>query len=118
MANEVTFGWVPRECSPNWRGHWSKRAKAAKAYKQACWALTKEAKLAVTWDGAIHLWITFNKPSRRVMDDDNLVAAWKNGRDGMALALGVDDSRFVVHPFVSDRIAGSVVVRISEWPPA
>lgn len=113
MRSEVEFGWPPRECSPNWRGHWSKRAKAAKAYKLACWALAKEAKLAIDWDGPVHLWITFNKPSRRPMDDDNLVAMFKNGRDGLALALGIDDKRFICHPFIADRIAGSVMVRLS-----
>lgn len=114
--SEVTFGWPPRECSPNWRGHWQKRAKAAKSYKNACWALAKEAKLTVDWEGQVHLFITFNKPSRRPMDDDNLIASFKAGRDGLALALGIDDKRFVCHPFVSDRIAGSVVVRLSRGP--
>lgn len=113
----ITFGWPPRECSPNWRGHWSKRAKAAKQYKHACFVLTKEAKInSIDWDGQVHLWITFNKPSRRAMDDDNLIASFKAGRDGLALALGIDDKRFVCHPFVSDRIAGSVVVRLSRGP--
>jgi len=115
-VSEIVFGWPPRECSPNWRGHWTKRAKAAKAYKHACWALTKEAKVSVDWDGLVYLWITFNKPSRRLMDDDNLIASFKAGRDGLALALGIDDSRFRIAPFVSDRIAGSVVVRLSNGP--
>lgn len=114
--SEVTFGWPPRELSPNVRVHWSKKARAAKSYKNACWVLAKEAKLAVDWDGQVHLWITFNKPSRRPMDDDNLIASFKAGRDGLALALGIDDKRFVCHPFVSDRIAGSVVVRLSRGP--
>lgn len=117
MNNKVTFGWPPRECSPNWRGHWSKRAKAAKQYKHACFVLTKEAKInSIDWDGPVHLLITFSKPSRREMDDDNLIASFKAGRDGLALALGIDDKRFVCHSFVSDHIAGSVVVRLSRWP--
>jgi crossover junction endodeoxyribonuclease RusA len=116
VSNEVIFGWPPRECSPNWRGHWSKRAKAVKSYRHACWALTKAAKVAINFDGPVHLWITFNKPSRREMDDDNLIASFKPGRDGLADALGIDDKRFVSHPFVSGRIAGSVVVRLSRGP--
>lgn len=115
--NEVTFGWPPRELSPNnHHVHWAKKAKAAKSYRLACWALVKEAKLAVDWDGPVHLWITFNKPSRRAMDDDNLIASFKAGRDGMAEALKINDARFVCHPFVSDKIAGSVVVRLSRGP--
>ena len=117
MNNEVTFGWPPRECSPNWRGHWSKKAKAAKQYKLNCFVLAKQANLSlVNWDGPVHLWITFNKPSRRAMDDDNLIASFKNGRDGLAEAIKIDDKRFICHPFVSDRIAGSVVVRLSKGP--
>lgn len=111
--NEVTLPWMPLECSPNARCHWTKKAKAAKAYKHACWVLAKEAKLAVDWDGPVHLWITFNPPSRRDYDADNCVAQGKNGWDGLALALGIDDVRFVIHPSVSNHIAGSVVVRLS-----
>ena len=116
--NSVTFPWPPRECSPNWRGHWSTRAKAAKQYKHACFVLAKEAKLALPdgYDGPLHLWMTFHKPSRRQMDDDNLVAMFKPGRDGLALALGVDDKRFVCHPHIADTIAGMVKVTISMGP--
>lgn len=114
--NTVTLGWPPRECSPNWRGHWSKKAKAAKAYRLDCFYLAKEAKLAIDFEGPIHLWISFNKPSRRAMDEDNMIASMKSGLDGLAEALKVNDSRFVLHPFVSDRIAGSVEVRLSRGP--
>ena len=117
-ANEVVLPWPPRELSPNWRGHWSKKATAAKRYRLACFVLAKEAGLAFDGPGEVHLWITFNKPSRRAMDDDNLIASFKAGRDGLADALKIDDARFVCHPFVSDRIAGSVVVRLSAGPGA
>ena len=112
-GNEVTLPWPLRELSPNWRGHWAKKAKAVKAYRKACFVLAKEAGLTFDGPGEVHLWITFNKPSRRATDDDNLVASFKAGRDGIADAMGIDDSRFVMHPFVSDRIAGTVVVRLS-----
>ena len=117
-GNEVTLPWPLRELSPNWRGHWAKKAKAVKAYRKACFVLAKEAGLLFDGPGEVHLWITFNKPSRRATDDDNLVASFKAGRDGIADAMGIDDSRFVMHPFVSDRIAGTVVVRLSAGPGA
>jgi hypothetical protein len=46
------------------------------------------------------------------------VAAFKAARDGIADALGVDDSRFVCHPLVrSDvRKGGEVVVKITQGP--
>ena len=111
--SEIVFGWPPRECSPNWRGHWSKKAKAAKAYKTACWALALEAGAKVDWDGDVHLWITFFPPDRRARDDDNIIASAKYLLEGLALALGSNDKRFRLHPWVSDEIGGMVKVRLS-----
>ncbi len=117
-SNEVTLPWPPRELSPNWRGHWAAKSKAVKSYRLACYVLAKEAGLAFDGPGEVHLWITFNKPSRRAMDQDNMVASLKSGLDGLADALKIDDSRFVLHPLVSDKIAGTVVVRLSGAPGA
>lgn len=53
-----------------------------------------------------------------VMDDDNLIAAMKAYRDGMALALAVNDKRFVTFPAKHRRgealIRGQVEIRV--WP--
>jgi len=127
---ELTLPWPPKELSPNARGHWSKRAEAAKAYKQVCWVMAMEAGLELPVVMATssmadiafgkppsppryHLWIDFYPPDRRSRDDDNMIASFKAGRDGLALALGIDDKRFVTHPFVSDQIGGFVKVRIT-----
>lgn len=118
MTNEVIFGWPPRELSPNTRGHWSKRAKAAKAYRKACLALAIESGIKVDWDGDVHLWITFFPPDRRNRDDDNIIASFKSGRDGLADALGINDRRFRLHTWVSTDIGGMVKVRLSRWPEA
>ena len=112
----VKLPWPPKELSPNARVHWAKKAKAAKAYKQACFVLAKNAGLSADWEGDIHLWITFYPPDRRSRDDDNLVASLKNGRDGLALAMGIDDKRFRLHPWVTDTLGGYVEVRLSPGP--
>ncbi len=112
----VTLPWPPKDLSPNARVHWSKKSKAAKAYRAACWALCREAGLTVDWEGAIHAWIDFFPPDRRHRDDDNMIAAFKSGRDGLANALGVDDKRFRIHPYVQDQIGGMVKVRLSPGP--
>jgi len=117
-ANEVVLPWPARDLHPNARVHWSKKAKSAKSYRLACFVLAKEAGLAFEGPGEVHLWITFNKPSRRRMDADNMVASIKAGIDGMADALKIDDSRFVLHPWVSTKITGTVVVRLSAGPGA
>ncbi len=68
------------------------------------------------WDGDIHLWIDFYPPDRRHRDDDNMIAAFKSGRDGLADALKVNDKRFRSHPYVRDEIGGMVRVRFSPGP--
>ncbi len=68
------------------------------------------------YSGRIHLWITFKPKTRRLPDDDNCLAMCKAYRDGIADALGVDDKRFVSHPFVSDKpvTGGAVEIRITK----
>lgn len=113
----VTLPWPPKELSPNARIHWSRRSKAAKAYRRACHVMTLEAGIrGVDWTGDIHLWIDFYPPDRRHRDDDNMIAAFKAGRDGMADAMGLDDKRFRIHPFVKSEIGGMVKIRITPGP--
>ena len=52
---------------------------------------------------------------RRARDDDNIIASFKAGRDGMAQALGIDDKRFICHPFVSDQIGGFIKARLTAF---
>lgn len=117
-GNEVLLPWPPRVLSPNARSHWAVKSKAAKAYRNVCRLVAHEAGLrGIDWDGTVHLWITFYPPDRRARDDDNLIASLKNGRDGLADALGIDDKRFRIHPWVSDKVVkgGVVKVRLSPW---
>lgn len=105
--------WPPRVLSPNARTHWAAKSKAAKAYRNACRVLAHEAGLrGVEWEGTVHLWITFLAPDRRHRDDDNPIAAFKSGRDGLADALGIDDKRFRIHPWLSDEVVKGGAVRI------
>jgi crossover junction endodeoxyribonuclease RusA len=113
-AERISLPWPPKDLSPNARVHWSKKSKSAKAYRKACWALVKEAGLTAPKEGPIHLWLDFYPPCNRKRDDDNLVAIFKSGRDGIADALGVDDNRFICHPFLRDELGGFVKFRITE----
>lgn len=108
--------WPPKELSPNARVHWAAKNRAVKLYRENCVWLTKAAGLRVDWGGIVHAFITFYPPDRRHRDDDNLVAAFKSGRDGVAQALGIDDKRFRIHPFLSDEVVkgGAVRVRLSK----
>jgi len=114
---KIILPWPPNQLSPNARVHWSVKSKHAKAYRETCFALCREAKLVKPeTEGRLHLWLTFVPPDRRHRDDDNLVASFKNGRDGIADALGIDDRRFVCHPFVSDEIGGFVKFAVTTGP--
>ncbi len=112
--NTCTFFWPPRETSPNWRGHWSTKARAVKKYRRDCWLIALGAKLAVDWEGYIHVHMAFLPPNNRVRDKDNLQASAKALLDGLADALGVNDSRFFVYSTIGMcRKGGAVAVALS-----
>jgi crossover junction endodeoxyribonuclease RusA len=109
----IVLPWPHKSLSPNARVHHMAKAREVKKHRQlARWAtparLQVEAeRLAVT--------VTFNPPSRRRMDADNLMASVKSFLDGIADALGIDDNRFdlrapVVGPVVKN---GRVVVEVA-----
>jgi crossover junction endodeoxyribonuclease RusA len=113
--------WPARVLHPNSRPHWAQRSKAAKK------ARTDARLLTMAWrsvfpaplpDGPLHLWLDFFPPDKRKRDDDGLLAAFKAQRDGIADALGIDDSRFVSHPILrtEPRPNGEVHVRITGAP--
>lgn len=83
--------------------------------KTLAWAETIKAGWVVPKGGRVHLWIDFYPPTRRMPDDDNMLARFKGYRDGIAAALGVDDRIFVSHPYVKSepRKGGEVHVRIT-----
>ena len=116
-GNQVLLGWPPKVLSPNARTHWAARSRAAKAYRYSCFMAAKLAGL-VAPAGRILLQLEFLPPTARRRDDDNLLASFKAGRDGLADALGIDDSLFVsqvqigeVHP------GGAVRVTLSPFQP-
>lgn len=113
---EVVLPWPPKDLSPNARVHWSRRAKAARAYRSACFWLTKRDCLRPAPDGRLHVTIEFIPPDRRQRDRDNLLASIKSGLDGFAEALGVNDSRFDLTIRVAETIGGMVRVRLTSEP--
>lgn len=122
MTIEITFPWPPRQLSPNTPIHWAAKAKIKAAYRQECRIVTTNTLFPIRpsfHDGKIHLFIDFFPPDKRRRDDDNCYASFKSGRDGLAEALGVDDHRFVSHPYLQDEVikGGQVRVRITQVAP-
>lgn len=109
----VTYPWMPKELNPNARVHWATLAKKKKEYKEACWALTKEAKLPIVNGERALLEIKFFKPNKMRRDLDNCLAAFKAGLDGISQAIGLDDSRFLLAIEVADEIGGYVKVNFN-----
>jgi len=102
-----------RELSPNWRGHWSGKAKAKKRLR-AAWAgaaLEQGARrLAVS---ALTIRLVFVPPDKRSRDLDNLLASVKAGLDGLADVLGVDDSKWSIAISKAEEQGGFVRVEVS-----
>lgn len=107
----VDLPYPPKQLSPNARLHWAPKSRKAKQYRQQCWALTLETIQAKGWNvfalrklveegQEIHLVIDIYPPDRRGRDDDNIIASFKSGRDGIADALKIDDKHFRIHPEV------------------
>lgn len=89
MGNSVLLPWPPACLSPNSRKRHKHTTSERKAYKNVCWKSAKDAKFRAT-----HLVITFHPPCGRRRDLDNMLGHIKYGIDGLALAMGVDDSEF------------------------
>ncbi|WP_429215150.1 hypothetical protein [Metapseudomonas resinovorans] len=81
-----------------------------------CFLLAKKAGLS-TPAGRILLSLEFLPPNRQRRDDDNLLAAFKAGRDGLADALRIDDSVFVSQVQLSTEVypMGAVRVTLSSY---
>ncbi len=109
----ITYPWMPKELNPNSRVHYQVYNKYFQNYKQAVWALTKEAKLPTILSDRIWLEITFYKPDKRRRDLDNCLSAFKAGLDGISLSTGIDDSKFALAIDIADQIGGYVKVNFN-----
>ncbi|WP_165856754.1 endodeoxyribonuclease RusA [Marinobacter sp. JSM 1782161] len=107
----IDLPYPPRQLSPNARLHWAPKSRKAKQYRRQCWALTLNAIQDGDWNlfalrklaaegHLVHLMIDVFPPDRRGRDDDNIIASFKSGRDGIADALNIDDKHFRIHPVV------------------
>ncbi|MGH8156674.1 MAG: hypothetical protein ACREPQ_01010 [Rhodanobacter sp.] len=114
---ELILPWPDGLLSPNERPHWRDKHPVVKAAREQAWG---HARLA-GWhhlklpEGRLHLWLDFYPPTLGRRDDDNLVGSMKPARDGIAQALGIDDSRFKTHPDLKKEVrkGGEVRIRIT-----
>lgn len=110
---EIVLPWPPKQLNPNQRVHWTKKSSAAKKYRRMCHLLALQAGIKAA-DAAVLVDITFCPPDRRKRDDDNCLASFKSGRDGLADAMGIDDNSFSTAFRMGEPVSGGAVrVRIS-----
>jgi len=108
----ITLPWPPKELSPNARQHWSKLARAKKAYRAACaWTAKEQGAKPITAE-RLHVSLVFYPPHRRAFDLDNMLARMKSGLDGLADVLGVDDKHWTLTITKADEVGGMVRVEV------
>ena len=89
--------WPNPALSPNRAAgkHWGSTAALRQKAKSDGFTLARAAeKQFYGLLGDIALTLTFAAPDQRRRDRDNLLSACKSALDGIALAIGVDDSQF------------------------
>lgn len=111
-AATVVLPWPPAILHPNKRPHWAPLAKAKGSYRFACAMLAQSARIKVPKNATPLVSITFYPPDRRRRDLDGMLSAIKSGLDGLADAMGCDDSRWRLQLAVAPEIGGMVKVTI------
>jgi crossover junction endodeoxyribonuclease RusA len=110
----IELPWPAKELSPNARGHWAKMARFKKGAREfAYWTLmqTGMRTVYIEWLNDVpQITITFCPPDKRRRDLDNAIASFKSAQDGIADALGIDDSRWAVSYRFGDVVKGGRVV--------
>lgn len=115
----IELPWPSADLSPNARIHYMRHARAKKAAKNHAWGWTKAAMgpLGIatgSFVGPVDVRIVFHPESNRGRDLDNMQARMKAALDGIALALGVNDTHFrPVSEIGEKRKPGCVVVTLT-----
>lgn len=100
MIARIELPWPDGALSPNGRAHYMKKHSAAKSAKTDAFWMTRQAiPTRFKHDGSrLKLTITAHPKTARRPDDDNTAGSCKAYRDGIAQALGIDDSLFDQQP--------------------
>lgn len=95
----IWLSWPAKALSPNHRSrsHWPKTRAIKAAREEGFWAtkaLTQAYRFPHDGKERLPFVVTAYPPDKRHRDDDNVAASMKAYRDGIALALGIDDKYF------------------------
>jgi len=117
---QMELPWPYKGLSPNDRLTPRHKRRVKNQYKSDCFYLVKSILgknraffAALSDKDEVNLDITLH-PTNARWDEDNGIAAFKYGQDGLALALGVDDNKFRVRREWGAPVkGGKVIVRVS-----
>lgn len=112
----VTLPWPRGTQHPNARPHWAVKAKHTAKARSEAFLLCRAAGVSKTAAETVRVRIELFPPDRRRRDLPDAISAMKAQIDGIADALGVDDSRFVwdlPEAFSEPRRGGAIVVEIT-----
>ncbi len=108
--------WPNKNLSPNARPHWAVKAKAAKEANQvAHYVARTKLPIKPQWLSARLQW-AFHPKTAHALDKDNCIASCKAYQDGIAMALGIDDSLFDTSYEIKEPVKGGKVV-VTILPP-
>jgi crossover junction endodeoxyribonuclease RusA len=108
----ISLPWPDARLSPNGRGHWRVSHEAKQTAKANAFWIAKEAIGQAIARRPVHVAITFHPKSKRRQDDDNMLASNKAALDGVAQALGVDDSEWSISIKRGEPVKGG---RVDLW---
>lgn len=108
----IALPFPPSSLSGHNKGHWRGKSNVVQKHREWARNATLAARYTVPDEGDIRVHVTFYPPDRRG-DRVNFPNRMKPYFDGIADALGVNDSRFVPHfYFCEPTRPGRVEVRI------
>lgn len=91
----IELPWPSNKLSPNARTHYAVKMKITAAHKETAYMTAKPISFErIILPVRTHVRIIFHAPDRRKRDLDNLLSSCKAYLDGIAIALGINDSLF------------------------
>lgn len=116
-AAEIFLPWPDKALSPNARVHWRALSAAKKKAKEAAYYTALGAGLSKIAADSMKVRYSFFPPDRRPRDTDNMIASMKAAADGIALAIGIDDSKWEIQIAPRGPVERNGMVKVElEWP--
>lgn len=113
---DLFLPWPDRSLSPNARLHWSKVARAKKSARRAAYYTVLEAGIGKIDADRITVRVSLYPPDNRRRDADNAISALKANFDGIADAIGIDDSKWHLEIAPRGPIEKNGMVKVElEW---